>query len=112
MKAMVLCAGLGTRLGDLTRDLPKPLLSVDGQPLLAYLLGHLKAQGFIEVAINLHFLPHLIPEHFGDGRSCTMRFSYSHEDTLLGTAGGLKKMETFFRDETAFLVQYGDVLTD
>jgi len=112
MKAMVLCAGFGTRLGDLTRDLPKPLLPLQGQPLLAYLLGHLKAQGFREVAINLHFLPHLIREHFGDGSRWGMSFSYSDEDTLLGTAGGVKKMAAFFRDEPAFLVQYGDVLTD
>jgi NDP-sugar pyrophosphorylase family protein len=112
MKAMVLCAGFGTRLGDLTRELPKPMLPLNGQPLLAYLLGHLKSQGFHDVAINLHFLPHLIREHFGDGRRWNMNFSYSHEETLLGTAGGVKKMAGFFRDEPAFLVQYGDVLTD
>jgi NDP-sugar pyrophosphorylase family protein len=112
MKAMVLCAGFGTRLGDLTRELPKPLLPLNGQPLLAYLLGHLKSQGFHEVAINLHFLPHLIREHFSDGSRWNMNFSYSHEETLLGTAGGVKKMAGGFRDEPAFLVQYGDVLTD
>ena len=113
MKAMVLCAGFGTRLGDLTRELPKPLLPLNGQPLLAYLLGHLKTQGVCDVAINLHFLPHLIREHFGDGSRWNMKFSYSHEETLLGTAGGVKKMAMFFRDEPpAFLVQYGDVLTD
>lgn len=112
MKAMVLCAGFGTRLGDLTRELPKPLLPLNGQPLLAYLLGHLKSQGVRDVAINLHFLPHLIREHFGDGGRCNMNFSYSHEETLLGTAGGVKKMAAFFRDEPAFIVQYGDVLTD
>jgi NDP-sugar pyrophosphorylase family protein len=112
MKAMVLCAGFGTRLGDLTRELPKPLLPLHDQPLLAYLLGHLKSQGFREVAINLHFLPHLIGRHFGDGSRWEMKFSYSHEPTLLGTAGGVKKMAAFFRDQQAFLVQYGDVLTD
>ena len=112
MKAMVLCAGFGTRLGDLTRELPKPLLPLHDQPLLAHLLGHLKSQGFREVAINLHFLPHLIGQHFGDGSRWEMKFSYSHEPALLGTAGGVKKMAAFFRDQPAFLVQYGDVLTD
>lgn len=112
MKAMILCAGFGTRLGDLTRELPKPMLPLHGQPLLAYLLGHLKAQGFNQVAMNLHFLPHLIREHFGDGSHWQMHFSYSHEETLLGTAGGVKNMAGWFCNEPAFLVQYGDVLTD
>ena len=53
MKAMVLCAGLGTRLGDLTREIPKPMLALQGRPLLAYLLGNLRRHGFDRIAINL-----------------------------------------------------------
>lgn len=112
MKAMVLCAGLGTRLGDLTSRLPKPMLSLGGQPMLAYLLGHLRAQGIRQIAINLHFLPDLIRAHFADGTRWGLELAYSEETTLLGTAGGVKRMASFFRGETAFLVQYGDVLTD
>lgn len=113
MKAMLLCAGFGTRLGDLTRDWPKPMLEVGGAPLLAYLLGHLRAQGVTDVAINLHFRPEVIREAFGDGARWGLRLTYSHEAQLLGTAGGVKQMEAYFRDGGGpFLVQYGDILTD
>ena len=55
MKAMVLCAGFGTRLGALSKDTPKPLIPLNGQPLLGYTLRYLAQQGFREVLINLHF---------------------------------------------------------
>lgn len=112
MKAMVLCAGLGTRLGELTREIPKPMLSIQGQPLLAYLLGNLRLHGFDQIAINLHFKPGMIRDHFGDGVRHELELTYSYEQKPLGTAGGVKKMETFFRNEPAFLVHYGDILTD
>lgn len=112
MKAMVLCAGFGTRMGDMTRELPKPMLPLDDHPLLAYLLSHLKSQGFEQIAINLHFLPEAIRDWFGNGSGGQIQLTYSYEETLLGTAGAVKKMAGFFQDEDAFLVQYGDVLTD
>lgn len=112
MKAMVLCAGLGTRLGELTREIPKPMLAIQGRPLLAYLLGKLWQHGFNQIAINLHFKPELIRDHFGDGVAHQLELTYSYEPQLLGTAGGVKKMEAFFRGEPAFLVHYGDILTD
>ncbi len=112
MRAMVLSAGLGTRLGELTRELPKPLLDIAGRPLLEHICVHLASQGFDEIAVNLHFMPELIRAHLGDGKRCGVEIRYSHEADLLGTAGGLKKMEAFFHDEDVFLVHYGDVLTD
>ncbi len=112
MKAMVLCAGYGTRLGDATREMPKPLLPLRGHPLLAYILAHLRRHGFDRIAINLHFKPDLIPQYFGDGSSRGLRLHYSQEPVLLGTAGAVRKMESFLRDQDAFLVQYGDVVTD
>lgn len=112
MKAMVLCAGLGTRLGELTREIPKPMLSIQGQPLLAYLLSNLRLHGFDQIAINLHFKPEMIRDHFGDGSGYQLELTYSYEPELLGTAGGVKKMENYFRKESAFLVHYGDILTD
>jgi NDP-sugar pyrophosphorylase family protein len=112
MKAMVLCAGYGTRLGELTREIPKPLLPLNDRPMLAYLLTHLKQQGFDQIVINLHFKPELIQDHFGDGSRLGVKLTYSHETNLLGTAGGVKNVEAFFRNEPAFLVQYGDIITD
>jgi NDP-sugar pyrophosphorylase family protein len=112
MKAMVLCAGLGTRLGELTHRVPKPMLPLGGEPMLAYLLGHLRAQGCRQIAINLHFRPEAIRGHFGDGARWGLELTYSEETALLGTAGGVKRMAPFFRGEREFLVQYGDVVTD
>jgi len=112
MKAMVLCAGLGTRLGDLTREIPKPMLLLGGRPMLGFILGNLKRHGFDEIIINLHFKSELIRDHFGDGTTGGISITYSHESQLLGTAGGVKKMENFFRDAPEFLVHYGDVVTD
>jgi mannose-1-phosphate guanylyltransferase/phosphomannomutase len=109
---MVLSAGYGTRLGDLTREIPKPMLPLHGRPILEWILAHLRLHGFDEVAINLHFHPEMIRAHFGDGRALGLALTYSHEPQLLGTAGGVKKMETFLRQSDPFLVQYGDVVTD
>ena len=112
MKAMVLCAGYGTRLGALTRDVPKPMLPVAGYPLLAYVLSNLQRHGFDQVAINLHFRPEVIRDYFGQGADWQTSITYSEESRLLGTAGGLKSMAHFFQEEEAFLVHYGDILTD
>ncbi len=112
LKAMVLSAGYGTRLGELTRRHPKPMLSLAGRPLLEYILRNLAAHGFHEIAVNLHFMPERIRDYFGDGSKLGLRLTYSYEEELLGTAGGVKKMATFLGTGEAFLVHYGDVITD
>jgi len=109
---MVLCAGFGTRLGELTREIPKPMLGLAGRPMLEYILANLRRHGVTEVMVNLHFRPEAIRSHFGDGSRWGVQLSYSEERELLGTAGGLKNVEMFFRDEPDFLVHYGDVVTD
>jgi mannose-1-phosphate guanylyltransferase/phosphomannomutase len=112
MKAIVLSAGFGTRLGDLTREIPKPMLDVNGVPILGRILANLKEHGFTQIAINLHFKPELIRDYFGDGRKFGLEITYSYEQTLLGTAGGAKNFESFFQNESLFLVHYGDVVTN
>jgi NDP-sugar pyrophosphorylase family protein len=112
MKAMVLCAGHGTRLGDLTKEIPKAMLPLHGHPLLAYIISHLKSHDFDQIAINLHFRPEVIRDYFSDGSKFNATLTYSYEPELLGTAGGVKKMESYFRAEDAFLIHYGDILTD
>src|SRR5581483_8245973 len=112
MRAMVLCAGYGTRLGELTKEIPKPMLDLNGHPILEYILAHLRANHFDSVAVNLHFLPEMIRGYFADGQKVGISLKYSHEEQLLGTAGGIKKMEAFLKESDPFLVQYGDVITD
>lgn len=109
-KAMILAAGEGTRLRPLTLETPKPLLPIDGNPLIEHTLNWLKSHGITEVAINLYHLGEQIKERLGDGSRLGMKITYSEEKTLLGTAGGVKKMEHFF--DSPFVVFYGDNLID
>lgn len=112
MRAMVLSAGYGARLGDLTRDMPKPMLRLQGHPMLEYMICHLARHGFNQIAINLHFMPDVIRDYFGDGSRFGVELVYSYEPELLGTAGGVKKMADFLGAEGAFMMHYGDVLTN
>lgn len=112
MKAMILSAGYGTRLGSLTQQRPKPMLPLQDRPLLEYIITHLARHSFNQIAINLHFMPEVIQDYFGDGSRWQVELVYSYEPELLGTAGGVKKMAAFLADSEPFLVHYGDILTD
>lgn len=105
MRAMVLAAGLGTRLRPLTYEIPKPMVPVLDRPVMAHILDLLAQHGFDEVIANLHWFPDTITSHFGD------RLTYSFEPELLGTAGGVRNCAEFFGDQS-FLVISGDALTD
>jgi NDP-sugar pyrophosphorylase family protein len=111
MRAMVLCAGYGLRLGEHTRHTPKAMLRLAGRPLLEYILRHLARHGFDDIAVNLHFLPEAIRDYFGDGRWCGCRLTYVEEAELLGTAGSVRRMADFLGGGH-FLVHYGDVVTN
>jgi NDP-sugar pyrophosphorylase family protein len=111
MRAMILAAGLGTRLRPLTATLPKPLLPMAGRPLVVWNLLLLKQHGIKEVVINLHHFGHLIERELGDGSGLGLHIRYSHEPVILGTGGGLKQAEAFFGGEP-FLVLNGDTQID
>ncbi len=108
MKAMVLAAGEGTRLRPLTLSLPKPMVPIANTPLLERTLRLVAAQGVREVAVNLYHRPDAIRRRLGAGEHMGIALRYSEEERLLGTAGGVKRLEPFF-DQT-FLVLYGDNL--
>ena len=112
MKALVLCAGYGKRLGVHTREVPKCMLLLRGEPLLAYTLRYLAYYGFNEIAVNLHFNPEAITDYFSDGSKYGVVLHYSYEEALLGTAGAVKKLESYFADVDDFLIMYGDLLID
>lgn len=111
MKAMILAAGLGTRLRPLTETRPKPLLPVAGTPLIVWNLLLLRRHGVIEVLINLHHLGPMIEQTLGDGRRYGLTLTYSHEPVILGTGGGIKQAEPFFEGQP-FLVLNGDTLLE
>ena len=110
-RAMVLAAGLGTRLRPITDTTPKPLVPVAGRPLLDHLLAFLRAGGIEEVVINLHHLGPNIQAHVGDGARFGLRVRYSTEDPILDTGGGIKRAEPLLAGEP-FVVANGDSLLE
>lgn len=105
MKAMVLAAGLGTRLKPITYEIPKPMVPVLDRPVMAHIVGMLERQGFTDLIANLHYYPDTIRDYFGD------RITYRYEEELLGTAGGVRNVKDFFGDHPVVIVS-GDALTD
>ncbi len=103
-------AGLGTRLRPITESIPKVMVSIEGKPLLLHQIEHLKEHGVTDFFINLHYLPEVIKDYFGDGSKFGVKITYSFEPELLGTAGGLKKFEKYLGD--SFFVVYGDVFNE
>lgn len=110
MKALILAAGKGTRMAHLTDCCPKPMLPVNGQPLLEQIVIQLCQHGITQIGMNLHHLPHVITNHFGSGARFGVEIVYSHEETLLGTAGAAKRLQSFL--DEPFIVVYGDVFTN
>ena len=106
-----MAAGLGTRLRPLTYDVPKPLVPVANRPVMEHILLLLRRHRFGPVIANLHSFPGTIRDRFGDGSGLGIDLTYSHEDELLGTAGGVRNVAEFFGDEP-FLVMAADALTD
>ena len=99
MKAMILAAGLGTRLRPLTDDRPKALVEIGGRTLLEIALTRLRSFGIREVIINVHHFAGLVVDCLKANDNFGMRIEVSREEVLLDTGGGLKKAAQFFREE-------------
>src|SRR5208282_5406648 len=99
MKAMILAAGLGTRLRPLTDDRPKALVEIDGRTLLEITLSRLRTFGVSEVIINVHHFADMVVDYLAN-HNFGMRIEVSREDKLLDTGGGLKKAAWFFLEHS------------
>lgn len=110
MKAFILAAGAGTRLRPLTYECPKPMIPLVNKPVIEHTINNLKRHNIDSVVMNLHTLPKMIIDYFGNGKDFDMDINYSMEEKLLGTAGGLKKCKNFF--DSTFVVMSGDGLSD
>jgi len=110
MQAVVMAGGGGTRLRPLTTNRPKPMVSVANKPMLEHTLDLLKQHGFEDIALTLHYLPHIIKDYFQDGDEFGVKLTYLVEEKPLGTAGGVKNAERYL--DGTFTVFSGDVLTD
>lgn len=109
-RMIIMAGGKGTRLQPFTENCPKPLVMVAGKPMLEHIIERGKLEGFSDFVLAIHYLGHMIEEHFGDGSCFGVSIEYLREDAPLGTAGALSLLAP--RPEEPFVVTNGDVVTD
>jgi glucose-1-phosphate thymidylyltransferase len=112
MKAVILAGGFGKRLRPLTDDRPKPLIELDGVPILFLQIDWLKKSGLDEIILCIGYRKEAIMERIGDGSRFGIKVEYVIEDEPLGTGGALKNAESLLKDDTCFYVLNGDIITD
>ncbi len=110
MKAMVLAAGLGTRLRPLTDDRPKALVEVGGRPLITYNLALLRHFGITDVVVNLHWHGDALRRALGDGSAHGLHIAYSPEDPLLDTGGGIRHAERLLAGDDVLVLNSDTIL--
>jgi N-acetyl-alpha-D-muramate 1-phosphate uridylyltransferase len=111
VKAMILAAGVGERMRPLTDHTPKPLLRLNGVPMIEHHIRRLAAAGFKELVINVSHLGDQIMAYCGSGRAWGVSIAYSQEDVPLETAGGIMRAMPLL-NAASFLVVNGDIWTD
>ncbi|MFH1521131.1 MAG: nucleotidyltransferase family protein [Candidatus Micrarchaeota archaeon] len=109
MKCVILVGGLGKRLGEISNIIPKPMVEIDGKPLLERTILHLKQFGILKFILCAGHLANSIQSHFGDGSTFGVNISYAIEKDLLGTGGALKNAEKLVGKEP-FILLYGDLV--
>ncbi|MFQ3548572.1 MAG: sugar phosphate nucleotidyltransferase [Armatimonadota bacterium] len=110
MKTVILAAGKGTRLGDLTKNTPKPMLITAGKPVLEHIIGHIKESGITEYALVVRYLKEKIEEHFKDGSAFGIKVSYIPQPEAYGTGAALLAAKDFIGDSSVMMT-FGDVIT-
>jgi mannose-1-phosphate guanylyltransferase len=107
-QAVILSAGFGTRIKSLFPDVPKVMVPMLGKPILEWHIERLRDHGVKEIFINLHYLPEVITNYFGDGSKWNIKITYATEaPDILGTAGGMKNFDGLLHDN--FFLIYGDI---
>ena len=107
---IIMAGGMGTRLRPHTENCPKPMLLIAGKPMLEHIIERGKTDGFRRFVLAIHYLGHMVEDHFGNGAKWNVAITYLREQAPLGTAGALGLLER--RPIEPFLVTNGDVLTD
>ena len=82
MKAVLLAAGKGERLGEITRELPPPMVLINGNPVIEWNIGLCKKHGITDIFINLHHLPNIFTDYLGNGERFSVTLTYAHETKL------------------------------
>ena len=109
MIGLIMAGGKGTRLHPHTEKCPKPLLPIAGRPMLEHIIERAKREGFNNFVLAIHYLGHMIEDHFGNGERLGVRIDYLHEASPMGTAGALSLLNP--QPDAPFVVSNGDVIT-
>ncbi len=112
MKAMILAAGLGTRLGELTKSNPKALVEVAGKPLLGHIIARLVRFGFTDITVNVHHFAQQVIDYINRSDFGVSIHISDESDQLLDTGGGILKAKNFLDGDEPFLVHNVDILSD
>lgn len=107
---VIMAGGLGTRLGELTKDTPKPMLKLGDKPILQHQIERLREQGFVNILLSVNYKAEVIKDYFKDGKELGVNITYLEETTRLGTAGSLSLISKVLNDP--FFVLNGDIITD
>lgn len=110
MKTVIMAGGKGTRIESIASDIPKPMISIDGVPVLEREIVSLRDQGFTDIIITISHLGSIIMNYFGDGSKLGVKISYYDEETPLGNAGALFKIKDLLTEP--FLLLNGDAIFD
>jgi len=110
MQAIIVAGGKGSRLSEFTKETPKPMLKIGDKPLLQHQIELLKKYGITDIIILVNYMKKAIMDYFGNGSAFGVSVTYFEESEPLGTAGGIKEIESQIRDY--FLVLYGDVMVN
>lgn len=109
IRAVVMAGGLGTRLRPITETIPKPMIPIDGRPILEIIIERFRNQNIGHITLCVNHLAHMIIDHFGDGSAFGVHIDYVHETKRMGTAGALSLLEP--RPLKPMIVMNGDILT-
>lgn len=107
-KAVILCGGEGTRLRPLTYEIPKPMVPVQGKPIVEHLIDLFKKYGIFEIVLSVGYLKDKVKTHFGDGSKYGVKITYIEENSPLGTGGPLRLCKDIINE--TFIVSNGDEL--
>ena len=107
---IIMAGGAGTRLRPHTESCPKPMLPIDGKPILEYIIERAKAEGFQHFILAVHYLGNVVKDYFDDGSRWNVQIDYLHEKNPLGTAGAMNLLQP--KPNLPFIVSNGDVLTN
>ena len=110
-KAMILAAGYGTRLKELTKDTPKALVHYKGKPMISHVIERLESFGIKEIVVNSHHFADQMEKHFNEN-NYNAKIELVFEKEILGTGGGIKNAENYLNTDDDFLVHNSDVISD